>query len=139
MVLRKAFLVLTVTLAALSCTREKPTDEPTPTPTSGNVPPPEYCAQAPNDQLCSFLPHDVIVTLDNGYSALGAVQQRPFDNFSWQSFIALNWPANPDGTPSQGPIGSQPDAQRVWEFYADPLEVFGVKTATGLEAHPPAC
>lgn len=89
------------------------------------VPPPELCAQATHDELCSFLPHDVIVDLPLGYSSLGEAEQRPFDNFSWQSFVALNWPADSDGNPLAGPIGASPDAPRVWESYATPLEIFG--------------
>lgn len=108
-------------------------------PPDRHVPPPEFCAQAPHDELCSFLPHDVIVNLNLGYSALDATDQRPFDNFSWQSFVALNWPANPDGTPAPGPIGTDPSAPRVWQSYVDALAVFDVETATHLVASPPAC
>src|SRR5512143_1938455 len=77
------------------------TRPPTPTPTIPPVAPNELCAQAPHDQLCSFLPHTVIdADLQlAGYSQLAAPQQRPFDIFSWESFVALNWPANADGTP----------------------------------------
>ncbi len=42
-----------------------------------------------------------------------------FDFFSWQAFIALNWPALNSGAPSPGFIGTQPGALRVWEHYAD--------------------
>ena len=64
------------------------------------IPAPVFCAQAPNDQLCSFIPHDILETFENGYSQLSGPQQRAFDNFSWQTFVALNWPATADGTPA---------------------------------------
>ncbi len=45
--------------------------------------------------------------------------------FAWQTFTALNWPANDQGDP----IGSilttnNPEAPRVWEFYKRPAEIF---------------
>jgi hypothetical protein len=52
------------------------------------------------------------------------VLQQGFDIFSWASFVALNWPSNPDGTPMSGPITSNPTAPRVWEAYIDATGVF---------------
>lgn len=114
---------------------------PTPTPTIPPVGPNELCAQAPHDQLCSFLPHTVIdASLQvAGYSQLAAAQQRPFDIFSWESFVALNWPAAADGTPLNVPIGSHPDAPRVWASYPTVFDVFNVESATGLKGAPDEC
>ncbi len=54
-----------------------------------------------------------------------APQQMDFDVFSWKSFVALNWPANADGTPNTNvKIGQEAKAKRVWEFYMDPDDVF---------------
>jgi hypothetical protein len=89
------------------------------------VPPPQACYDTPHDRLCSSIPHDITEKFGLGYSALAASTQRPFDNFSWQSFVALNWPADKDGNPSSKPIGSEPTAPRVWEFYPTPFELFG--------------
>jgi hypothetical protein len=50
--------------------------------------------------------------------------QQGFDIFSWATFVALNWPSNPDGTPMDGPITSNPTAPRVWEAYIDATGVF---------------
>lgn len=51
--------------------------------------------------------------------------QREFDEYSWQSFVALNWPANADGTPNKDAvIGQDPKAKRVWEHYMIPDDVF---------------
>ena len=60
----------------------------------------------------------------------------PFTEFSWESFVALNWPAEDDGKPSEKTIGQYPDAPRVWEFYKTPEEVFlpgGVSPAENLQ------
>jgi hypothetical protein len=55
--------------------------------------------------------------------------QQAFDIFSWASFVALNWPSNPDGTPMSGPITSNPTAPRVWEAYIDSTGVFKAQGA----------
>jgi len=89
------------------------------------VPPPQACFHPPYDKLCSSIPHDITETFGLGYSSLNARQQRDFDNFSWQSFVALNWPANNDGTPSAKSILEDAAAPRVWEFYPSPFQLFG--------------
>ena len=86
-----------------------------------------WCATlALPDQLCPFIPHDVNDTLPIGYAELSDSTQRPFDVFSWQSFVALNWPADGQGQPLpvSGP-GDSLGAPRVWESYAEPADVFG--------------
>ncbi|MFA6470358.1 MAG: hypothetical protein WCW35_15800, partial [Bacteroidota bacterium] len=76
------------------------------------------------DKLSSFIPHDVdFVQLQNGYSTLNEECQPTFDYFSWQSFVALNWPANQDGSPMDS-LNASSSAPRVWEFFTDPNEVF---------------
>jgi hypothetical protein len=67
--------------------------------------------------LSSALPHDV--TIKNPLN-----QQPDFDNFSWQSFVALNWPSDSQGQPKSIQIGTDPSAPRVWEFYQRPENVF---------------
>jgi hypothetical protein len=52
------------------------------------------------------------------------MHQPPVDVFSWQTFIALNWPADSTGKPLNTAISSSPNAPRVWEYYSDPAEVF---------------
>jgi hypothetical protein len=73
----------------------------------------------------SDIPHEVEVNLLAGYSGLVVEDQVCFDYFSWRSFVALNWPANPDGSPMKGNFTDNPDAPRVWESYTDPAELFG--------------
>ena len=50
--------------------------------------------------------------------------QRLFDIFAWQSFIALNWPASPDGAPDKGKTLADITSPRVWERYVEVSEVF---------------
>ena len=54
------------------------------------------------------------------------VAQDPFDLFSWQAFIALNWPADDTGKPQKSAIGEARDAPRIWNHYATPAQLFGV-------------
>lgn len=72
----------------------------------------------------SGIPHEVNVVLQDGYNGLVATDQPCFDIFSWESFIALNWPADSTGQPLQGNFSDQPALSRVWEYYQDPSQVF---------------
>jgi hypothetical protein len=51
--------------------------------------------------------------------------QPDFDVYSWNTFIALNWPPGPDGIgdPKQT-IGKNGDNDTVWEHYRDVRDVF---------------
>jgi hypothetical protein len=76
-----------------------------------------FCADPTQpDTLCSFMPTDISAGI-NGYSDFTDQGQMPFDNFSYQSLVAINWPANPDGTPAHLPFNSPLTAPRVWDFY----------------------
>ena len=87
-----------------------------------------YCARS-CDSLCSYIPRTLKLgppVFQAGYQAtLDSAHQPPFDMFSWQSFVALNWPAGPGGQALPGPIGKDPQAQRVWESYSDVTSIFG--------------
>lgn len=51
--------------------------------------------------------------------------QNGFDEFSWSSFVALNWPALPDGSPDTSKvIGGDGDHPTVWESYKETYEIF---------------
>lgn len=50
--------------------------------------------------------------------------QRWFDIFSWQTFIALNWPALSDGKPDNKLTLADSIAPRVWEYYVDAGQVY---------------
>jgi hypothetical protein len=72
---------------------------------------------APN--LLSEIPENPILATPDRNKAIG--------NFAWQTFVALNWPANCDGSPKSINIGEDEDsapAPRIWEFYHFPEDVF---------------
>jgi hypothetical protein len=51
--------------------------------------------------------------------------QAAYDDFAWQLFIDLNWPARPDGKPDLSKIiGQAPEDPRVWDFFTDTTEIF---------------
>lgn len=96
------------------------------------------CADLNGDTsaLCPYLPLDVDAAAGTGYGALDPICQKPFDWFSWQTFVALNWPADNNGKPLPGSIGSSPNAPRVWESYFTLPEVFLLqdRNKSGLKA-----
>ena len=57
-----------------------------------------------------------------------------YNFFAWQTFVALNWPSLPNGQPAQVPIGTNPNAFRVWEHFDEgwrPFEESGASGASG--------
>ena len=51
--------------------------------------------------------------------------QHAFDVFSWQAFVALNWPANADGTPNTNlVIGQNPQGSVVWQNWRESRSIF---------------
>ena len=85
-----------------------------------------FCDAPPYDQVCAVAPRDN-TDFDAAfiYHNLEKNAQNPFDIFSWQSFVALNWPADEAGAPIGEPIGTHPNLPRVWQSYKQPGEVFG--------------
>ncbi len=70
--------------------------------------------------------------------------QGDFDIFSWNSFIALNWPPGPDGNGDPNKtLGQDGDNDTVWENYRDVANIFlpGGKPPTwkGDAPIPPEC
>jgi hypothetical protein len=59
--------------------------------------------------------------------------QRLFDIFSWQAFIALNWPAKPDGQPNKQLTLADSKTPRVWEYYVDAGQVYRKDGAPPLD------
>jgi hypothetical protein len=89
-----------------------------------------FCDSTQTDNPCSVIPYDVNETMSLGYdSFLDSLHQIPFDVFSWQTFIALNWPSNAAGNPIGSSVTDSAGAPRVWEHYQDPAEVFGTNVA----------
>jgi len=92
----------------------------------------------PPPPLSSTIPKDVSVPQSN--PNLQDLQDD-FDLFSWQSFVAVNWPAGPDGNPQSGAtIG--PDVPTAWENWKESREIFLPGGATpppwGQDTPPPA-
>ena len=51
--------------------------------------------------------------------------QGDFDIYSWNTFIALNWPPGPDGNGDpKKTIGQNGDNDTVWEHYRDVSDIF---------------
>ena len=86
-----------------------------------------FCDAPPHDEVCSVAPKDN-TDFDASfiYHNLEKNAQNPFDIFSWQTFVALNWPANEAGAPIGELIGAHPNLPRVWQSYRQPREVFGL-------------
>src|SRR5215212_4716500 len=126
-------LLVTASLAALLVNARPRTPTPGPTQTPSPTPPPIV--------LSSMIPGDVNVTAQT--VSIDAFQPD-FDVYSWNTFIALNWPAGPDGNadPSQK-IGQNGDNDTVWEHYRDVSDIFlpgGAKpTWNGPAPIPDAC
>jgi hypothetical protein len=76
------------------------------------------------NQLCSTVPHEVMVTLGGDYHGLVPATQVRFDAFSWQSFVALNWPSDGAGNPLPGSFTDNPGAPRVWEGWTNASTLF---------------
>jgi hypothetical protein len=126
-------------LFAASCTSPKPPgdkDTLTDAGVHNQIPANCFCADTTTtDSLCREIPHEVAFTPQQGYhSVLSPQFQGFFDEFSWQSFVAFNWPSTRTGTPV-GSFFSGGDSMRVWETYQDPGEVFYTYTGKlGLAA-----
>jgi hypothetical protein len=78
--------------------------------------------------LSAKIPHDAafgpLPKNPTNMQKLEAIQ-GDFDIFSWNSFIALNWPPGPDGNGDPNKtIGQNGDNDTVWEHYADVANVF---------------
>lgn len=70
-------------------------------------------------KLSHLIPFDVTVKPPVTLESL----QRDFDVLSWQTFVALNWPANADGTANTAANIGDP-GQTVWESWKESYEVF---------------
>jgi hypothetical protein len=106
---------------------------PSPTPSQVVIPPypPGFPPSVPPAAVSGNVP--LAVPLPEQINS--PVQIRPnFDYFSWQSFIALNWPAasGSRGVPNQPDnpqtfLGAAPGTPVVWGTYKDSYELFGQK------------
>jgi hypothetical protein len=99
---------------------------------------PQTPAPPPPIVLSSAIPGDANVTATT--VSINAFQPD-FDVYSWNTFIALNWPPGPDGNadPKQT-IGRNGDNDTVWQHYKDVRDVFldgGKRPAWNSAPEPP--
>ena len=83
---------------------------------------PQNPSSPPPIVLSSAIPGDVNVTAKT--VSIEAFQPD-FDVYSWNTFIALNWPPGPDGNADpKKTLGSNGDNDTVWEHYRDVSDIF---------------
>lgn len=94
------------------------------TPTAKLTSTPPASSSTPGDTLPTLSPTIPLEITANPPFNLESLQ-HDFDVFSWQSFVALNWPANPDGTPNNNlVIGQQPGGSVVWQSWKESRDIF---------------
>jgi len=89
-------------------------------------------AAEPSDPLAYLKPLSPDLPYDVDIERLGALvregkipeAQRLFDIFAWQAFVALNWPALPDGTPDRSKTIADGTAPRVWMGWRSNESIF---------------
>jgi hypothetical protein len=101
------------------------------------IPRAQYCVTTPvgPQTLCSVIPGNIgpDPMLDHTVAYNGIIGppptsantdvQTPFDNLSWQTFVALNWTLGKENQPAEQ--GLKGDGRRVWEGWPRVAEVFG--------------
>ncbi|MFJ4192994.1 cytochrome C [Pseudomonas sp. NPDC089534] len=70
--------------------------------------------------LSSQIPFDVTATPPFSLTSL----QQNFDDLSWQTFIALSWPALDNGEPDTGTQIGKQDGATVWESWKESYQIF---------------
>jgi hypothetical protein len=103
------------------------------------VPQAVYCAgtgPTAGSPLCPVLPGNIgpdpVLKIVNGYRGIVGVHptsasqdvESPFDNYSWQTFIALNWALGRTGQPAQQGLDGTA-GPRVWQGWSRVSAVFG--------------
>ena len=100
----------------------------------------QYCVPSPDgpvtgSPLCSTIPGNIgpdpELAQKIAYNGLPTSRptsaakdvQTPFDNLSWQTFVALNWTKGKENQPAQ--IGLQDSGYRVWESWPRVSQIFG--------------
>jgi hypothetical protein len=97
------------------------------------------------NQVCSYLPPDTVP--QRGYTSFSCIGQVQFDTFSWQTLVALNWPADSTGKPCTQPgpgcpfttIAAAPtSAPRVWDYYLPANQVIPTTSEFRVGSFPGA-
>ena len=83
------------------------------------------CYSKNSQELCYELPTDFVVNVGFGYPGILSPDfQVIFDNFGWQSFVALNWPAGEGATPDmKRSITDNLGGDRIWERFFSPHDI----------------
>ncbi len=131
----KALQTLLPFIAALCCAVLVSAALPAP---NTYIPAAQYCYPgwgAPPGNLCAIIPGNIgvdsLLKRSNGYHGImGGYPtspendvETPFDNYSWQVFVALNWTKGKEALPpAQGLQGEGP---RVWQGWSRVSQVFG--------------
>ncbi len=91
-----------------------------------------FCIRPPHDTVCAEVPRDQL-DFDRAfvYNVLSENAQFPFDNFSWQSFVALNWPVDDTGEPLADIIGTAPTNTRNWHSLLQQDQIFKPRENVG--------
>lgn len=131
-------------LAVVLLTSCAPKEPPAPTitappPTAAYVPQADFCftdtGGSVASPLCPVIPGDIgpnpAIAQKVAYNGiLGGLPtsaatdpQTPFDNLSWQTFVALNWTAGAVSQPAQQ--GLQGSGLRVWQSWPRVADIFG--------------
>lgn len=139
--------------AGAGCSRERPRLSEPGAPDgapqqTGYVPKAEYCvgSASPGSPLCPIIPANIgpDPMLDQTVAYNGIAPhptspatdvQTPFDNLSWQTFVALNWTAGKENQSAQQ--GLQGTGRRVWENWPRVSELFGNAPVRAQCAVPP--
>jgi hypothetical protein len=138
----RRFATITLLALAVACRKELPVNATdTPTSSAAMTAPASPSASttttatttaatstAPAIVLSSAIPGDAqFAPLAKGATNMQKLEaiQGDFDIFSWNSFIALNWPPGPEGNGDpKKTIGQNGDNATVWENYRDVANVF---------------
>ncbi|MEO2268034.1 hypothetical protein V1358_12025 [Pseudoalteromonas sp. YIC-656] len=80
-------------------------------------------AKQPQVGTTSSLSPILPVNINPDGGSLDALQHA-FDVFSWQSFIALNWPATADGQADSSKVIGQSGDMVVWQHYKESRDIF---------------
>lgn len=137
------FCLILIALTACSRDDTAPAPEPNPAKPSELLVSTSSSSVSSLPVLSSTIPLEI--TVDPNQPITLESLQHDFDVFSWQSFIALNWPANPDGTPNNNlVIGQNPDGPVVWQSWRESYTIFLPDGATPVpwgqtSALPEAC
>ena len=89
---------------------------------------PQFCVTPPHDQICAEFPDDQTdFSASFEYMVVSGAAQEPFDFFSWQAFVALNWPVSAEGEAL--PSLTDPSDRRTWQQFHRREEVLAQDAA----------